>query len=528
MRKNLFQLSVSANSIACIAGLAIFVLLFGSRLLAILEVNDGFFVYTLDDPYIHLALAENILRGHYGINLNEYSAPSSSILWPFFLAPFSWSPLSPLLLNFLFGIGLVLVFVRTTDFFTHGIEAQHIELFKAMLVCLLLICTNVIGLVFIGMEHTLQALLVALIAYGLLIENRTSGITWWLLVSIVIAPLVRYENMAISVAALFYLFDRGQRKQALMTGAITALFLVAFSLFLGMLDLGYLPTSVDAKLNPRGDLSSIPAIFLTLLLNHGERQGLVLFIGLFGLGFLLYRTRTGDHADKSTLLLATVVAVLLHFLFGKTNWYNRYEIYIWIFFLINVLNIVTPMVLTQLQSGALSPTRSMVTVVGLAGLLVYSSLPYLTSLASLPHASNNIFQQHYQMSRFANDFYRGPVAVNDIGYVAYQNDHYVLDLFGLASEQSLESRRSGAGAEWMDTMLKEENVELAMIYNQWFPQIPDSWVLLGQLEMAREPVTAEFGLVSFYATNSADLASIKAELSDFSKTLPNGVAFQFN
>lgn len=43
-------------------------------------------MYTLDDPYIHLSLAENLLRGHYGVNLDEVASPSSSILYPFLLA----------------------------------------------------------------------------------------------------------------------------------------------------------------------------------------------------------------------------------------------------------------------------------------------------------------------------------------------------------------------------------------------------------------------------------------------------------
>src|SRR5476649_158349 len=58
------------------------------------------FVYSLDDPYIHLALARQIMHGHYGINPGEFAAPSSSILWPFFLVPFAgtgfdeWAPLA--------------------------------------------------------------------------------------------------------------------------------------------------------------------------------------------------------------------------------------------------------------------------------------------------------------------------------------------------------------------------------------------------------------------------------------------------
>src|SRR6478672_7980636 len=41
---------------------------------------------SIDDPYIHLAVAENILTGGYGINASEHSSPSSSIIYPFLLA----------------------------------------------------------------------------------------------------------------------------------------------------------------------------------------------------------------------------------------------------------------------------------------------------------------------------------------------------------------------------------------------------------------------------------------------------------
>ena len=48
-------------------------------------LSDGHLIYTLDDPYIHLAVARTILQGGYGINVAEYSAPSSSIVYPFLL-----------------------------------------------------------------------------------------------------------------------------------------------------------------------------------------------------------------------------------------------------------------------------------------------------------------------------------------------------------------------------------------------------------------------------------------------------------
>ena len=40
----------------------------GVLLASALAKTGGKIVYTFDDAYIHLALAENIARGHYGVN----------------------------------------------------------------------------------------------------------------------------------------------------------------------------------------------------------------------------------------------------------------------------------------------------------------------------------------------------------------------------------------------------------------------------------------------------------------------------
>src|SRR5262245_23019430 len=84
-----------------------------AELVAIGTLNDGHVVYTLDDAYIHLSLAENIAQGHYGINGNEFSSPSSSIVWPYLLAPFAGrasGAYAPLVLNVLFATAALYAF----------------------------------------------------------------------------------------------------------------------------------------------------------------------------------------------------------------------------------------------------------------------------------------------------------------------------------------------------------------------------------------------------------------------------------
>jgi hypothetical protein len=53
----------------------------GSAILLIttLVMTRGHFSYYLDDAYIHLALAQQIAHGHYGLNASEPSSPSQAL-----------------------------------------------------------------------------------------------------------------------------------------------------------------------------------------------------------------------------------------------------------------------------------------------------------------------------------------------------------------------------------------------------------------------------------------------------------------
>jgi hypothetical protein len=145
-------------------------------LLALVGLTTGWqFIYTLDDPYIHLALAKGIHGFHYGINASEYSAPSSSVLWPFLMAPFAsmkgfW--LAPLIVNLACLVGTILVLQRLllSRFRAGWLSSWVLASFVAF-------CLNIYGLVFTGMEHSLQFLLVAVIAASLaerrIVEFRT-------------------------------------------------------------------------------------------------------------------------------------------------------------------------------------------------------------------------------------------------------------------------------------------------------------------------------------------------------------------
>ena len=89
--------------------------------------SNGVFEYPLDDVYIHLAIAEQIAMGGYGVNAGEYTSPGSSPLYPLLLTPFAGSEAQrwlPLVWNI---VGLVAVALLWGRVIAHAGYRRSVE-----------------------------------------------------------------------------------------------------------------------------------------------------------------------------------------------------------------------------------------------------------------------------------------------------------------------------------------------------------------------------------------------------------------
>lgn len=495
-----------------------------TELAAILRLNNGHFVYTLDDPYIHLALAEHIRHLHYGVNQGEFSSPSSSILWPFIIAPLSFLEYFPLVINIVFAILTIFVFMQILNVAININDRRIKTTLVSILLVLLTLGTNVIGLIFTGMEHSLQQLAVVAIAWGLIVEAEKNQVERWLLVAIVAAPLIRYENSAISLAALAYLFAQGHYKKSILASLLLVLSVGGFSVFLTLLGLEPLPASVLAKSSVAASGGGIHPIMENVRNSLKNTRGMLLCAGL--LIHLSYLLLAKQNSKKRQLATVTLFAIVMHLVAGQYGWYNRYEIYIWSFLLLMSIYLAGSQITALLTEATGKEMKiNLIKISALATSFVsLACLPYIEGLASLPIASNNIYEQQYQMHRFAVDYYKKPVAVNDLGYVSYKNSNYVLDLYGLASVEALNYRKNRQDSGWVNDLTHEKNIELIMVYDQWF-KIPNNWIKVGELHLGKERITPAKDRVAFYALNNVAYEEIVFKLRNFIPTLPEGVKF---
>ena len=554
-----------SNHKLVIHSLFIYCTVFAAFLGAILWLNQGLFVFVLDDPYIHLALAENLMQGHYGVNIDEYASSSSSILWPILIAPltlFERPEYLILLLNFLAGIATLICF---STILRSVLDDESALKFMAMLIILF----NLVGIHFTGMEHSLQILCVALLFKATLMLYEDNKIPNWIFPLLIIAPLIRYENTLFCFGFALLAFSRRYFLGVILAGMLAMFFIAAQSYYWHSLGLPLLPSSIMTKTQALGTNSHfLSSLIGNILRNIKSPGGLTLLILL---GLIIKAALNTSRENKERIIAGIfIVIACLHFMLFRFGWYARYELYILFPYLLFIIYLY-PSICKQLLNHTVmrifliiaftlpigfvvfKASQQHITVVSivcliLAALIIYkhhqkssaSTIKFLTTSVLLflfvapywfisllyPIVSHNVYHQQYQMHRFVTQYYQKPVAINDLGLVSYRNSNYVLDLWGLAYYPSAVQRLSNTTPDWMNEMTERHEVGMVMIYASEFVGIPKPWVEVARLH-------DDFPLrgfippnVQIFATHKDAIPEIMLALSAFNQQSPPDVKMQ--
>ena len=476
----------------------------------ILMRTGGVLVYTLDDPYIHLALAQEILRGGYGINPGEVASPSSSILYAPLLAPLlglglgDWSPLvltvagQSVALWLLAGVAAPLVA-------TSRLQAVTMAL-------LLPLTINGFALPLTGMEHPLHIAASVAVIVGMWHSAR-GRVPPWLIPVILMAAAIRFEGYALACAAILTLFALRHTRTALFAALGLIVMTVSYGGIMHALGLPLLPSSVMVK-----SLASAAAVDADVLdalrrltgnVLHalGNRWGMI-FAG-FILLFAILTLSPRSTRQLRSVAFAGLCVLAAHLLVGRYGWFGRYEVYG-----VATLLCVSLLVLPQLHKSATTLALLMMVPLGLA---------YAPVTLRTPAAALSVFEQQYQMHRFATAYFPYPVAVNDLGWVAFDNDIRVLDLWGLGSESARRLTRDGGRTVATVQRLTDGQVAYAMIYDIAFAEaIPPGWCRIADLTTSR--VIAASDQVAFYLIERPREDEMRAALDRFAPTLPTGAS----
>jgi len=449
-----------------------------------MNLNDGNIIYTLDDAYIHMAIAKHFAEdGVFGITKYKFTPSSSSPLWTLLLSflyyLFGVSEITPFLMNFFFASSLIIIL----SFF---LEHKGFSLISNTLILFAFIFFIPLPyLVLTGLEHILQ-IIISLILIITLIDSISRKdthrlsinkfplyiyITSFLLVS------TRYEGLFLIGAISLFLLIRKEFLKSfliLISGALPVIIYGTISLSKGWY---FIPNSILLKgksFNP----SSIKSILMFLY--NGLRQTiynihiLVILISIFFLLLIIIRKYKATISKYTLASHFFIIVTLMHFLFAKTglflsiNYQLRYDSYLIALGFISIL-----------------------------------SMP-------LPNWYENIL-------------------LNDIGGINFLTDIKCLDILGLSSKEPANLfLKKQMNTKNIEKLANSFNAKIAIVNNtilNIYGGVPKSWYLIGQWKI-KKSVISPLDTISFYALSKTEIKKLRNSLKEFSKTLPKTLFFR--
>jgi hypothetical protein len=492
--------------------------------------TQGHFVYALDDPYIHMAIARNFARhGVWGVTRYEFSSSTSSLMWTLLLAAaylFTSSEYVPLIFN----IACAIVLLAVANSLLEPLSSPA----KLSLLSCLVLLLPLSALIFSGMEHTAHIALSLPLVYTAASVIALEQISvpkrklWLLLLLSALAPLVRYESLFLIFPAALLL---GLRRRLRVAALVLLAALVPLTVY-GLISWSYGSNFLPNPLVLKGSMPRDGILpFLQQALFKLRSAPHLLFLLLLAVWFFLGAKKSGGIGPAERVLaLIFILATVLHLLFAGIGWFYRYEAYLVAIGIMITGQSVFRVLTGRKEDGTERGAKFLRVTVTLALALITGVLLLIRANSAFGEtipAMKNIYEQQYQMARFLETYYSGEaVAANDVGAINFMSDVRCLDLWGLGSVEVTRAKLEGA---FNTTKIAElaalHHVRIALLYSVWFQgdeSLPESWIKVGQWTI-RECVVCGYPTVSFYAVDTNEAERLKQNLQAFSAKLPADV-----
>lgn len=500
----------------------------------VLHATGSTWAYTIDDPYIHMAMAKNLaFSGVYGVTPFEFSSSSSSPSWTLLLAG-----------TFrLFGLHDVLPGIWAAGCAVASIYlADRIGRLLGLTPWCRLWCnicivslTPLVPLVSTGMEHAAHLLLglALLLAFVSYLDKPGGGPACRLCGLAALATGVRYETLFVVLPLGLYLFARRQRGSALLLVVSAGLPVVIYGLFSMAQGQGFLPNSLLLK-GHFPDASTARDVVEMLggrgIRSLGHAPHLLLLLVPLALAARLPSPR---YAHLPGLSICFLGAVLIHLQFADTGWFYRYEAYLMPPLLLLAFAVFSEC-LSRCFASAPRPMRIpaiLLVVLFAMGVLTPACGRGWRAWRDISPAANHVYREQYQIAHFVKAMYPPGVriALNDLGALSYYPDSpHILDLWGLGSYEVANIRRGKADpVNGFARLLEDFQPDLIVIYPDWFGDtLPPTLCPVASWSTPAHYWNS--GALSFFTTSPARAESLKDKLRQYEPRLPASVAVRYD
>lgn len=511
-----------------------------------LRRTHGTFVYVIDDPAIHLSVAQNLIRhATWGVTPHHFQSASSSPAWTALLAvtlgvlPFFRDYL-PLALNIGAGIWLLRILDRNQNLLRPSLRRPLHVLGTLMMVTFVLFLP---GLAMTGMEHTLHAAL--MLAVVVMFHRRSNGepLRWprWVPFALLgVATLTRFESpmvaLGVGIALLAPCYSRwspdgravawrSRLPVVVAVGAASGLPLLAFAVLNKAMGQGVLPNSVLAK-SQFGGVDFVKPFGFENVAGKFVSDPLIPLLTFVALGYLLF-CRPGRNRSVFPAVV-TVVATTLHMTFSNVGWFERYQIYLIILATYTALAIVAELAEHQPAGTAKTVRTGVAVIMSLAVVLA----PVKWGLFHrAPLAMADTYRQRYQAARFLERYYDGQaIATGELGYISLHHKGPITDLLGLGDYAVLRNRQTGRYRKAdFARLARERGFKVVAVYPTTLEfHVPDNWIAVGTWTLMGRTSTAYTPTFWFLATTPDAVRPLEAHLREYARSLPKGVSWDIN
>ncbi len=495
---------------------------------ASLQKTKGHFGYPLDDTYIHMAIARHVAEdGVWGVSMHEFSSSTSSPLWTFLITlayiAFGVNDWTPLALSTLVGSLTIYACYRLL---LNNLN-NPIRLTALLIIILLFVPLPILTLT--GMEHILHGLLTLLLIYysaDYLSNNQFTFRSFLLLIALAnLTVATRYEGTLLVFTIGIVFFIKKRFSEGIAFGGFSLTLIAIYGVWSVLNGWRFFPNSILLKGNSLSFTIEGMVVFIEHTMSNFYNSSFILVL-LALISTMYLRFESAMREKEQYLIILSATAVFLHMLFASIGWFFRYEAYLILILIVVIADIFNKYFVYQEETTKRLSVYNYGARLSLAFLFVIPlTMRAITSFVQYPFAVTNIYEQQYQMGLFIKKYYSGQcVAVNDIGAISYLADICLIDLYGLANIEVLNSRLQGSfEKDEIESLVAQNNTQVIIIYNEWFEgNIPDVWEEVGRWKISNNVVCAS-NVVAFYAPDETLQPSVIENLQDFSAQLPEEV-----
>lgn len=507
-----------------------------------LKMNHGHFVYSLDDAYIHMSIAKNFaIHGVWGVTEYGFTSSSSSLLWTLIISVIYYltgvNNLIPFIVNIILG-SLTICIVY------YILKSLKIRPIYTLIVLLgVIFFAPIPYLIFIGMEHILQIILVTsylYLAVQILTNSNSKPLNDYLLLILTVPlAMVRYESLFLIVIVAFLFILKKRFKYAFLIVGFAVLPLAIYGLISVLNGWSFLPNSLIIKSsiikssintisNTAPDLTKFYSNYIPKTITSLITYSMAIISAILLLILATFRFKKSKTIwEVPTLwLVITGTLILIQLIFVNNDWMLRYTAYLVVLGLIAITLGVSDYIPEKLYFNF--NKKSMTKYLGIILLIILLLSPFaikMYDLAITPQATNNIYEQQYQMALFLKEYYPNEsIAANDIGLINYDTNIKCLDLVGLSSNDIAQAHENDTfDASAVYKLANQHNVKIAIIYDEWWTgDVPSNWIKVGEWTTPHNVILGG-STVSFYATSPQYENELIQNLKSFSPKLPEDI-----